>query len=133
MLLKVIVGLGLRENEALGIKWEGIDIQAMTYTPWKTKGKESRQLPIPDWLWSELIKIPRGDGPWIFQTFDGKPHRSQLCKKVLQRVCMAMNLGHITQHRLRATFATLHYAEACTTLPEVQSMLGHKNVSTTML
>jgi len=34
--------------------------------------------------------------------------------------------------RLRATFASLH-AEAGTPLPEIQGMLGHKNIATTMI
>jgi integrase len=43
-----------------------------------------------------------------------------------------LGLGNVTQHRLRATFASLH-AEAGTPVPEIQQMLGHKNIATTMI
>ncbi|WP_243324335.1 tyrosine-type recombinase/integrase [Geothrix sp. SG200] len=131
-LLRVMVGLGLRESEALGMRWEWIDIEARVYTPGKAKGKEARQLPIPNWLLSELQRLPITISPWIFPAADGKPHRPQFCKKVLQRVCKAMGFSRITNHRLRATFATLH-AEAGTPITAIQDMLGHKNVSTTMI
>lgn len=133
VLLRVMVGLGLRESEALGMRWEWVDAEARIYTPGKAKGKEARQLPIPAWLWKALSAIPKTANPWIFAAKDGLPHRSQFCKKVLQRACNQMGIIGLTQHRLRATFATLHYSEAGTTLPEVQSMLGHKNIVTTML
>ena len=62
----------------------------------------------------------------------GKPHRSQLCKKALDRVCIKMGVGKVTQHRLRATFASLH-AAAGTPISEIQGLLGHKNIQTTMI
>lgn len=43
-----------------------------------------------------------------------------------------MDLCNATQHRLRATFVSLH-AEAGIPVPEIQGMLGHKNIATTML
>ena len=68
----------------------------------------------------------------MFPAVDGKPHRAQFCKKPLQRVCAKLGLGNVTQHRLRATFASLH-AEAGSPVPEIQGMLGHKNIQTTMI
>lgn len=133
VLLRVMVGLGLREGEALAMRWQWFDHASHTYTVGKAKGKEARVLPVPDWLWDALHSMPKPImSEWVFPAEDGKPHRSQYCKKVLQRVCKALDLGNVTQHRLRATFASLH-AEAGTPVPEIQGMLGHKNVATTMI
>jgi integrase len=133
VMLRVMIGLGMRESEVLGMRWEWFDMDQHTYVVGKAKGKEARVLPVPDWLWGVLHAMPKPVlSEWVFPAVDGKPHRSQYCNKVLQRVCVAMGLGNVTQHRLRATFASLH-AEAGTPLPEIQGMLGHKNIATTMI
>jgi integrase len=132
IMLRVMVGLGMRETEVLGMRWEWFDLENQTYTVGKAKGKEARVLPVPDWLWSAIHTMPKTISPWVFPAVDGKPHRSQFCKKALRRVCTKLGLGNVTQHRLRATFASLH-AEAGTPLPEIQGMLGHKSIQTTML
>lgn len=132
VILRVMVGLGLREAEALGMRWEWFDPTQRTYVVGKAKGKEARVLPVPNWLWNSIHAMPKTLSEWVFPAEDGKPHRAQFCKKALQRVCKALGLGNVTQHRLRATFASLH-AETGTPLPEIQGMLGHKNIQTTMI
>ncbi|MBK8793778.1 MAG: site-specific integrase [Holophaga sp.] len=132
VVLKVMVGLGIREAEALGMRWEWFDPDQKTYIVGKAKGKEARVLPVPEWLWVAIHSMPKTISEWVFPAEDGKPHRAQFCKKALQRVCKELGLGNVTQHRLRATFASLH-AEAGTPLSDIQGMLGHKSVTTTMI
>lgn len=133
VMIRVMVGLGLRESEVLGMRWEWFDLENQTYTVGKAKGKEARVLPVPAWLWSAIHTMPKVISPWVFPAaLDGKPHRSQFCKKVLQRVCAKLELGNLTQHRLRASFASLHAQEG-TPITEIQGMLGHKNIQTTMI
>lgn len=132
ILLCVMVGLGLREGEALGMRWEWFDPEHQTYTVGKAKGKEARVLPVPDWMWSALHTMPQSLSLWVFPAEDGNPHRSLFCRKTLKRVCERLGLGNVTQHRLRATVASLH-AEAGTPLPEIQGMLAHKDIATTMI
>jgi integrase len=132
-MIRVMVGLGLREGEVLGMRREWFDFNNRNYVVGKAKGKEARVIPVPSWLWAALHNMPQPQlNDLMFPAEDGKPHRSQFCKKTLKKVCEAMKLGNITQHRLRATFASLH-AEAGTPITEIQGMLGHKNITTTML
>lgn len=132
VIIRVMLGLGLREAEALGMRWEWFDPDRRTYTVGRSKNKNARILPVPDWLWSAIYVMPQAISEWVFPAIDGKPHRPQFTKKALERVCLRLGLGHITQHRLRATFASLH-AQAGTPITEIQGMLGHKNVATTMI
>jgi len=132
VMLRVMVGLGMREAEVLGMRWEWFDLERRTYTVGKAKGKEARVLPVPSWLWSALHAMSKTLSEWVFPAEDGKPHRGQFCKKVLRRVCVELGLGNLTQHRLRATFATLH-ADTGTPITEIQAMLGHKSIGTTMI
>jgi len=132
VILWVLLGLGMREGEALGMRWEWFDLENQTYTVGKAKGKEARVLPVPDWLWSKLSSLPRYEAGWVFPALDGEPHHSGFCKKALKRICTQLGLGNVTQHCLRATFASLHSAIG-TPLADIQGMLGHKSVTTTMI
>lgn len=133
VLIRVMVGLGLREAEALGMRYEWFNPEMQTYTVGKAKGKEARVLPVPDWLWLTIFQtMPKTISEWVFPSEDGLPRRPQFTKKVLQRVCRKLELGNLTQHRLRATYASMH-AEAGTPITEIQKMLGHKSVETTMV
>ena len=133
VMVRVMVGLGLREGEVLGMRREWFDLTSRTYTVGKAKGKEARVIPVPSWLWTAIHDMPQPKlSDLLFPAEDGKPHRSQFCMKTLRQVCEAMKLGNITQHRLRATFASLH-ALAGTPITEIQGMLGHKNIQTTMI
>ena len=132
VMLKVMLGMGMRESEALGMRWEWFDPEQRTYTVGKAKGKEARVLPIPTWLWTEIHTMHKTLSGWVFPGEGGQLHHPHFCKKALQRVSKELDLGNVTQHRLRATFASLH-AEAGTPIPEIQGMLGHKDIATTMI
>ena len=114
------------------MRWEWFDPENRTYVVGRSKGKEARVLPAPDWLWNAIHAMPKTISEWVFPAEDGKPHRAQFTKKALQKVCKELGLGNITAHRLRASFASLH-AEAGTPITEIQGMLGHKNIATTMI
>ena len=132
VMIRVMVGLGLRESEVLGMRWEWLEPEQKCYCVGKAKGKEARVLPVPIWLWKSIHSMPKTQSEWVFPAKDGKPHRPQFCKKALQRVCETLGLGNVTQHRLRATFASLH-ALAGSPITEIQGMLGHKSVQTTQI
>lgn len=132
IMVRIMIGLGLRESEVLGMRFEWFDANRRTYTVGKAKGKEARILPVPEWLWTAIHSMQNVLSPWVFPAADGSPHRSHFCMKAIQKVCKELGLGNITQHRLRATFASLH-AEAGTPLTEIQGMLGHKSIQTTMI
>lgn len=133
VMLRVMVGLGLRQAEALGMRWEWFSDDQRTYTVGKAKGKEARVIPVPGWLWDSIHAMPKTLSEWVFPCKkDGKPHRNNFLQKPLVAAAKKLELGHLTQHRLRATFASLH-AQAGTPIHEIQGMLGHKNITTTMI
>ena len=133
VMVRVMVGLGLRQTEALEMRWEWFSPDQRTYTVGKAKGKEARVLPIPTWLWTSIHSMLKTTlSAWVFPALDGKPHRNNFLHKPLTNASTKLGLGNLTQHRLRATFATLH-AQACTPITEIQGMLGHKCITTTMI
>lgn len=129
--VRMMVGLGLREDEALTAHWEWLDVHRATYTAGKTKGREAVALDVPDWLLAYLKSLrPKKNAEGLmFPAEDGKPHRAGFTRKAVARASKAVGLK-LTPHRLRATFATLH-SDAGTPPAEIQRMLRHKNITTT--
>jgi integrase len=76
--------------------------------------------------------MPKTLSGWIFPSLVGKIHAPGFLRKPLIKAANDLKLGALTSHRLRATFASLH-AEAGTPITEIQGMLGHKNIATTMI
>lgn len=130
VMVRVMVGLGLRESEVLGMRWAWFDAEGRSYVVGKAKGFEARVIPVPTWVWDAIHAMPKAISEWVFPAKDGKPHRSQFCKKAIFRVCAELGMEGITAHRLRASFATnLELAGAPVTA--IQEMLGHKDLKTT--
>lgn len=131
--IRLMLGLGLREAEALGARWEWLDWARKIYIPGRTKGKEADPLPIPDWLYEHLLQTtqPQMEG-WVLPAPDGKPHRPRFTCKSIERAGRKIGVLGLTPHRMRATFATLH-SEHGTPIQTIQRMLRHKQVETTAI
>lgn len=105
--IRLMVGLGLRESEALGARWEWINWSRCIYTPGRTKGKEADPIPVPSWLMDRLRPLHASSGNpvegWVLPARDGRPHRSQFTKKAVVRSGIQVGLSKLTPHRLGAT------------------------------
>ena len=147
MAVRLMIGLGLRESEALGSRWEWIDWESKHYTPgrivggtFRTKGKTAVPVDIPDWLYSDLLNL-RGDAPrlglilpWKKLDKDGNtievPHPSTFTRASMRAANKDMSTAGVTAHRLRGTWIT-HHLRRGTPLKEVQAMARHAEESTT--
>lgn len=131
-IVRLMLGLGLREKEAREARWEWMNLNRATYTPGQTKGKEAVAIPLPKWLVAYMKKLPEHPpSGFIFAAEDGIPHRPGYTRKPIERAGKVVGIAHLAPHRLRATFATLH-ADAGTPLTHVQKMCRHKTITTTM-
>lgn len=136
--IRLMIGLGLRETEALHAAWERLDLRRQVYVATKTKSGRKREIPIPDWLLLHLEAIRPKDvkAGLILPTAileDGTqvPHHKTFTAKPVARIGTKLEVQGLTPHRLRATFATAHF-EAGTPLSQIQQMLGHADPQTTM-
>lgn len=145
---RLMIGLGLRESEALGARWEFVDWEARTYTPGRivagqfvTKGGEADALDMPGYLYDHLLAL-RGDGPrlglilpWKKLDNDGNeyevPHPSTFTRASMRAANVDVKTPGVTAHRVRGTWITQH---ARTGLPpaELQAMARHSDLETTM-
>lgn len=128
--VRAMLFLGLREGEALGLRWQWFSDSLKTYTPGRTKGKESLPLPVPQelrvWLQALCWGVPPDLG-LVLPSEDGKAHRAGFLRRAIARA----EIPGITAHRLRTSCATL-MALAGVPIPIIQRQLRHKDIRTTL-
>lgn len=143
--IRLMLGLGLRESEALTARWEWIDWGRRTYTPGITKGREAVPLPMPEWLIERLTplrgpkrrRMPRGSRRasrpqgLIVVSPRGGSYSSGSTRDVISKANAATGVVGLTPHRLRGTFATL-LSEAGVPVQDIQRVMRHKDARTTM-
>jgi integrase len=128
--IRMMYGLGLREMEAAGARWEWVDWERGTYTPGKTKGYEAEPIDMPDWLVAHLLPLRRESG-LIAPRRNGRQRPSGFTATAMRHANTACQIHGLTPHRLRGTFATL-LSENGVPIQEVQAALRHKDPMTTM-
>lgn len=130
--IRLMGGLGLREEEAVGALWEWLDRRRNVYIVGESKDRALREIPVPEWLMEFLEGIRNGkESGLILPAKDGRPHHKNFTQKPVDRIAAKLEIPGMTPHRLRATFATTHF-EAGTKLSQIQQMMGHEDSETTM-
>jgi site-specific recombinase XerD len=121
-MVKLLYGAGLRSAECLRLRVKDIDFPQNQLVVRDSEGMKDRVTVLP-----ESIKEPRTGNPVRFHL-----HESGLQKAVHAAVHLAGILKHVNCHCFRHPFAT-HLLENGYDIRTVQELLGHKNVSTTMI
>lgn len=127
---RMMLGLGLRESEAIGARWEWVDWQRATYTPGETKGREADALPMPPWLAAYLAPRRRTEGLIVCRP-DGRSYGPGFARDAIRSANQVCSTKGITPHRLRGTIATM-LSEDGAPVQDIQRYLRHKDVRTTM-
>ena len=128
--VRLMFGMGLRESEASGARWEWIDWERRTYTPGATKGREAIAIPMPSWIATRLAATRCATG-LIVARRDGCQLPPGYARHTIRAANAACGIEGITSHRLRGTFATL-LSEEGTPIQTIQAIMRHKDVKTTM-
>jgi integrase/recombinase XerD len=134
LVLMVLYATGLRISEAVHLKVEDIDSARMVIRVRQGKGRKDRLAMLSPVLLEELRRYWRWDRPALW-LFPGEDPATPLSISAVQRVCQrARRTAGIQKqaspHTLRHSFAT-HLLEAGTDLRLIQTVLGHRSVSTT--
>lgn len=95
--LQVVALTGLRRSEALGLRWQDVDLVGRTLTVRETKNHTDHTLPLPPYLAALLDALPRHGA----RVFEGLRPDSAVAE-VARRSGVAF-----TVHDLRRTFATI--------------------------
>lgn len=135
---KLMLAVGLRPGEALGLKWADLEAGALRVrravnvrgevTAGKTAAAQ-RCVPLPEGLQQQLRQHRReqqrtvGITPWVFDEGRGEPVREPQLYRRWRRWCRAHGVRDGTLYELRHTYVTM--VQAYVPLPVLQRQLGH--------
>nr|WP_320132349.1 site-specific integrase [uncultured Holophaga sp.] len=130
LVVRLMLGLGLRVSEARSARWEWLDLEAGEYSPGQTKGREARPRPVQPWLLDELKARAQATG-YMVPTREGKVVSYGRVKRAIEAACRAANMPRLTPHHLRHTYATW-LSEEGAPIQDIQAVLGHADIRTTV-
>jgi integrase len=140
----LLILLGLRRGELLGLRWQDIDFTAdvihirqqlqrvgrnLVFGPVKTTAGD-RQLPLLPRFRELLLNLWNEQEGLIFTNKDGSPIRPERFYRTFLRLCEAAGVRSIKIHHVRHTTATL-LKKLGTPDRDIQQILGHSHVSVT--
>jgi len=131
---------GLRISEAVGMKWEQVDIEAGSLLV-RGKGNVERYIDILGPVEGVLRRrnahqgdVPHLTSPHVFPGPTGQPLTSRAVQRVMQRLRDRLGIPpeRCTPHKLRHRYAT-YLVERDVPLIDVRDQLGHANIATTSI
>lgn len=136
IVLALIYSAGLRGQEVINLKISDIDFERMTIHIRQSKYKKDRIVPLSIAMKKGLKKYLKAENPHIW-LFNGKQPDSKYSVRGLSWV-MRENLKKTTitkdvnLHSLRHSYAT-HLLEDGLNIVTIQKLLGHADITTTMI
>lgn len=134
-IFKTFYYTGLREQELAHLHWSDLNlvkgiliVRTKPEEGFIPKDWEEREIPLHPKLVTALKELPRRHEKLVFPTLKGNPngHLLRMLKQIVERAKLR---GHWYLHKFRKTFATRALENA--DIRTVQSLLGHKNITTT--
>ena len=136
IVLALIYSAGLRSLEVVNLKLSDIDFERKTIHIHQSKNKKDRLVPLSNLMAKGLIKYINCYKPykWLFNGLksDGRysvKGLSWVMKSALRRTDISKN---VSLHSLRHSYAT-HLLEQGVNIVTIKHLLGHSDISTTMI
>jgi len=134
-ILKLCYGMGLRVSEIIGLKISDIDSGNMQVLIERGKGKKDRYANLPESLLEQLRQYFKEYCPkqYLFEGQYGGQYSVRSAQNVFKAALKKANINKDAGiHSLRHSYAT-HLMEAGTDIGHIQKLLGHANITTTLI
>ena len=136
IVLSLIYSAGLRGQELINLKISDIDFERHTIHIRQSKYKKDRVVPLSVIMARGLLKYIRAEHPYIW-LFNGKEPDgrysvrglSWVMRQTLKKTSISKD---VDLHSLRHSYAT-HLLEEGVNIVSVKELLGHADISTTMV
>ncbi|NJO88095.1 MAG: tyrosine-type recombinase/integrase [Chloroflexia bacterium] len=136
IVLSLIYSAGLRSQEVINLKLSDIDFERKTIHIRQSKYKKDRIVPLSDYMQKGLKKYLAAENPhiWLFngKEADGRysvKGLSWVMREALKKTSIAKD---VNLHSLRHSYAT-HLLEQGLNIVTVKDLLGHADITTTMI
>lgn len=133
LIIQIGYSAGLRVSEIVNLKWEDIDFDRNLIHIKKAKGNKDRIVMLSSKVKNDLINLTQNKIGYIFLTNRNQRYTTRTIQKIIKNTAKKINLKkNITPHTLRHSFAT-HLLENGTDIRYIKDLLGHSNISTTLI
>ena len=130
----MLITTGLRRGEVLNLRWEDVHLEEKNIHLTMTKCGEARFVPINSEALNLLTRLKRergAKGGYVFPGAGKTGHLTEV-RKTFNAICKDAKIADLHPHDLRRAYASL-LVNAQVPISEIQSLLGHKNISTTLI
>ena len=138
-MLTLMLNTGLRLAEVTALKWRDLDLTTGKLMVRLGKGAKDRTLWIAEAdidrlrSWRERQAEECAECRHVFTTLEGRPLGHRYVQRMVKRYAVKAGTNkNVTPHTLRHSFATDLYRET-SKIRLVQKVLGHSDLSTTMI
>lgn len=132
-----LYALAARLGEVNNLRWEAVNFEKRQVLLWTRKGDgtyRAQPKPLNDELYAELRRLyeKRSGNEWVFPNPEtGVPYKNR--RKQIRNVCKAAGVPYYGWHSIRHHVASLLADTHKVSLPTIQKMLGHANLTTTQI
>lgn len=133
--IKILVNTGMRLGELWALRWKDIDLAnkqlwVRSYDGFTPKGKRDRTIPLNDTCLDTIRELKSSADRHNTYVYRLTKSYKRLSNKFI-RYCKKLGVKG-SLHDLRHTFAS-HLVMSGSPLPAVQELLGHADITTTMV
>ena len=115
------------------MKWEDIDFNRNLIHLKRAKGKKDRIVMLSQKVKEGLESLSQEKQGYVFQTNRNGKYTQRTIQKIIEHTAKKAGINKkITPHTLRHSFAT-HLLENGTDLRYIRDLLGHSDISTTLI
>ncbi|MAG02774.1 integrase [Candidatus Pacearchaeota archaeon] len=133
LILELLYSSGLRVSELVNLKPVNLDFSENIGWVRSGKGKKDRFFILSTKLSKKLEKFINKNQEWNFLFSKENPLTTRNIQKIVQKATVKAKIDKsVHPHTLRHSFAT-HLLDNGVDIRKIQALLGHSNISTTML
>ena len=132
LMIQIGYSAGLRVSEIISLKWRDIDFERDIIHIKHAKGKKDRVVMLAKKVKYELELLEQ-TLPYVFVSNRSKKYTEKSVQEIVKTAANKAKIKkNVTPHTLRHSFAT-HLLEAGTDLRYIKNLLGHADISTTLI
>ena len=126
--IRAMLLMGLRESEALRLRWDGFTGDWAFYAPARAKNGKAQPIPVQAEVLRAVRALPQ-ESEWVLPGRAGSLHLKGYTRKVVEEAGVEIGKPGLTPHRLRASCATIHAGMGVNAF-QIRDLLRHERIAT---